>query len=371
MAKLSILQIIPALNSGGVERGVLDISQALINNNINSFVASSGGKLTKYLTATKHFCLPLASKNPLIMIINIIRLILLIKKYNIDIIHARSRAPAWSAYLASIYTGCKFVTTFHGVYNISSPLKRYYNSIMLKSQKIIAVSNFIKHHIIDNYSVDIDKIIVIHRGADLNYFDPSKVSEQRVNRLLTENRIDKTKSIIILPARLTRWKGHLFFLHALSRLKILNYQALIVGDHKLSSNYYHELLNLSKKLNLVNHLKFIDAITDMPALYNIANLVIVPSTRPEAFGRVVIEAQAMGKPVIATNLGGACETIIPEITGWLVKPDDHQQLADQITSLLTNSSINYLANSRVHIEKNFSNKLMIDKTIELYEYIAN
>ncbi len=370
--KINVLQVLPALVSGGVERGTIDIAAYLVKNNCNSYVASAGGGLLSALhhEGSTHFTLPLASKNPFTIYRNSLMLIDIINKYNIDIIHARSRAPAWSAYLAAKSTGIKLVTTLHGIYSVKNSLKKFYNSVMVKGDAVIAVSNFALQYIQDNYSIDLNKMNVIHRGVNLDYFDPEKVNEERIINIVRKAHIPMDKPIILLPGRITRWKGHVFLLEALRLLEEKSYFCLIVGDDSGHIAYRRELEALIVDFKLQNNVAIIAAVNDMPALYLLADVVLSTSTLPEAFGRVVTEAQAMGRLVIATNIGGACETIIEDKTGWLVPVKDRQSLAFAIKKALSTGSELRKKQTfflRQYIKNNFSLELMCDKTMKVYK----
>jgi glycosyltransferase involved in cell wall biosynthesis len=369
--KPGVLQVLPSLISGGVERGTIEIANHLVANNFRSYVASAGGVMLAgvYHGGSKHFLLPLASKNPITILKNAKSLCELIVDNEIDIIHARSRAPAWSAYFAAKMAKKKFITTFHGIYNINNFLKKYYNSIMTKGEKVIAVSNFTANHIIENYEINHDKIKIIHRGVNMDYFNPENVSQERVIQIANKLHVQVDRPIIILPGRLTRWKGHKFLLESLKLLTPGSFYCLIVGDDKAHNSYRKELENIIKTSNLSKDVAIIGNVTDMAALYMLADIIISASIEPEAFGRVVAEAQAMGRSVIATNIGGACETIIDGKTGWLVEPCDAEQLASTIKHVL-NVSLEERKNRantlRQHIIDNFSENAMCSKTLELY-----
>ena len=372
--EMSILQVLPALNTGGVERGTVDIAAALSRNGIPSFVASSGGKLVSRLShvKTKHFCIAsLKKKNIFTVILNAFRLARIIRANNIKIIHARSRIPAWSAYMAAKMTNCKFVTTFHGTYNIGFPkcLKRKYNSVMTKGIKVIAVSNFIKKHILDNYKVDSSKIKVIHRGVDLDIFGDEKVPGQRLVDTKKKLPIPDDRFIITMPGRVTPWKGHLIMLKALKNLKTKDVCCIIVGDITQKPRYYRELQQFIKEHKLEEKVVFTGDVRDMPAIYKLSDLIVAPSVEPEAFGRIPIEAQAMGKIVIASNIGGFTETIIDEKTGFLFKSGDTKALANLIERVIRIplKVKKKMSKDAVENAKKFSLDKMQDTTIQLYQ----
>jgi glycosyltransferase involved in cell wall biosynthesis len=369
-----ILQILPSLKSGGVERGTVEVVKALSEAGFEPIVVSSGGNMVNQVTAAGglHIQLPVASKNPFIMWRNIKKIIKLIHQYDVDIIHARSRAPAWSAYFACKKTGCHFVTTFHGVYSIGHSLKRLYNSVMVKGEKVIAISEYVKNHIQKNYKKDDNDIVVIHRGADLDQFDHDKVPKSRVIQKAELLKIDYDKQIILLPGRISNIKGHEFLLEALTKLPKSAYMCLFVGDINKHKSYLKVVNKKIKDLGLSENVRIIENQVDMPALYSLVDIVVSPSIWPEAFGRVAIEAQAMERLVVATNHGGTCETVIDEKTGWLVEPNDVEALADVLNKLLAISEAkrkSVTGAAKKHIKTNFSLATMTKKTLNVYREI--
>jgi glycosyltransferase involved in cell wall biosynthesis len=295
----------------------------------------------------------------------------IIRQYNVDIIHARSRAPAWSCYIAAKKTKKPFLTTFHGVYNISGSLKKYYNSIMTKGYIIIAVSNFIKKHIINSYNIPVNKITVIHRGVDSKYFDPDSLKEEQLSKFRDKYNVPSNTPVILLPCRMTAWKGHLYLISALSQIKHLNFYCIMVGDLSKHPNFVTMVKNKIKELKLQNKIQIFGNEQDIVSLYGIADIVLSTSIEPEAFGRTMIEAQAMKKLIIATNVGGSAETILDGVTGYLVKPNDANELADKISyclSILTSVEYTKITNSaRESVINNFSLDAMCLKTINIYE----
>ena len=340
---LKVLQVIPKLGYGGAETGCYDIAHYLTENNCKSFIVTSGGELLKFVDKkkVKIFKLPVHSKNPLLMLINALILIGIILINNISIVHARSRAPAWSCLLATKLTGRKFVTTFHGTYNFKNNLKKIYNSVMIRSDLIIAGSNFIFSHIKQNYSKylnDKKKLLVIFRGINIDYFDPSTKIESDEKKLLTKWDIEKDKKIILLPGRLTSWKGQEVFIEAVNLVNIeLGYEAfyaVILGSDQGRDLYKKKLIRLSEQYRLTNQVRFIDHCKDMALAYKVSDIVVSASTEPEAFGRVAVEAQSMQRPIIASNIGGSNETIIDEKTGFLYEAGDAKSLSKKILKLL-------------------------------------
>ncbi len=340
---LKVLQVIPKLGYGGAETGCFDIAHYLPENNCKSFILTSGGELLKFVDKkkVKVFRLPVNSKNPLLILINAIILIGIILINNISIVHARSRAPAWSCLLATKLTGRKFVTTFHGTYNFKNNLKKFYNSIMTRSDLIIAGSNFIFSHIKQNYSKylnDKKKLLVIFRGINVDYFDPTTKFESDEKKLLTKWNIEKDKKIILLPGRLTSWKGQEVFIEAVNLVNIeLGYEAfyaVILGSDQGRDLYKKKLIRLSEQYRLSKQVRFIDHCKDMALAYKVSDIVVSASTEPEAFGRVAVEAQSMETPIVASNIGGSNETIIDEKTGFLYEAGNAKSLSKKILKLL-------------------------------------
>ena len=303
-SNIKVLQVIPKLGYGGAETGCYDIAHYLPENNCKSFIVTSGGELLKYVDKkkVKLIRLPVHSKNPLLMILNSIILICIILIFNISIVHARSRAPAWSCLLATKITGRKFVTTFHGTYNFKGKFKKFYNSVMVRSNLIIAGSNFIFSHIKENYSEFIDikkKLLVIFRGINVDYFDPSTKLEIEEKKLLKKWDIKDNKKIILLPGRLTGWKGHELFLESINLVNIkLGYEAfyvVILGNDQGRNLYKKRLIELTEKYRMTKQVKFIDHCNDMALAYKVSDIIISASIEPEAFGRVAVEAQSMEK----------------------------------------------------------------------------
>lgn len=373
-----ILQIIPSLESGGVERGTIDIAKSLKKQDFYPMVISSGGVLTYDLREAKinHFELDVKSKNPLTIFLNIKKIIKIIDEYKVDLVHVRSRAPMWSAYYACKETKTKLISTIHGTYSInflfwkSFPIKKFYNAIMFKADAIIVVSNYIKNYLLRNYKENFaDLIEVIQRGVDLQYFNRDKVSKNRIIDLIKKWNLPEDKKMIIMPARFTSWKGHEFLIEALSKVKNDFFCVMVGSDHG-HKKYRKKIEQKIVKENLAGKIRIVGACRDMPATYQLAHFVVAPSVRPEAFGRVAIEAQASTKIIIATKIGGALETVIDEETGFLVEPFDSQALADTIDRVLEMSkeeTEKFGLAGRKNVEENFSNDLMCQKTIEVYK----
>jgi glycosyltransferase involved in cell wall biosynthesis len=343
-SNLKVLQVIPKLGYGGAETGCYDIAHYLPENDCGSFIVTSGGELLKFIDKkkVKIIKLPVHSKNPLIIFINFLALVAIILVKNISIVHARSRAPAWSCLLAAKITGRKFVTTFHGTYNFNNKIKKFYNSVMVRSDLIIAGSNFIFSHIKDNYTKYLNvkkKLLVIFRGINVDYFDPTTKLDSDEKKLLKKWHIEKDKKIILLPGRLTEWKGQEVFIEAINLVNIeLGYEAfyaVILGSDQGRDLYKKKLIRITEQHRLNNQVKFIDHCNDMALAYKVSDIVISASIEPEAFGRVAVEAQSMEKPIIASDIGGSNETIIDEKTGFLFESNNAKSLSKKILKVLS------------------------------------
>ncbi len=366
-----VLQVLPALVTGGVERGTIDVALALAAEGWRAVVASSGGPLVRELerAGIVHVTLPLATKNPLKMRKNVARLVEVVRDHDIDIVHARSRAPAWSARFAAQAAGCAFMTTFHGTYNAANPAKRMYNSVMARGERVIAISDFIGHHVVERYGADPDRVRVIARGIDLARFDPAAVSAERIIQLARSWRLEDGIPVIMLPGRLTDWKGQSVLIEAISRLKRHDLRCLLVGDHQGRTAYRRRLEEEIQRLNLRPVVHLVGPCNDMPAAYMLSDVVVNASTDPEAFGRVAAEAEAMGRPVIASDHGAARETVIDGATGWLVPPADAQALAEALRVALALDVPAREAMARramAHVRMNFGKDRMCEATLDVY-----
>lgn len=374
----TVMQILPAMGtSGGVERGTVEIASAVKQAGGRAIVVSAGGAREHDLqrVGAEHITMPVASKNPLTMYKNIARLVDLIRQENIDIVHARSRAPAWSAWYAAKRAGVPFVTTFHGTYSHGNPFKRFYNSVMTRGVRVIAISAFIAGHIRRYYGVQTERIKIIHRGVDLTKFNAANVTAQRVITLANEWRVTEGYPVIMLPGRLSRWKGQTVFIEAIAKLNRRDIRCLLVGGDQGRVDFRRELEALISQYNLGEVVRLVDNCRDMPAAYMLSDVVISASTDPEAFGRVAIEAQSLGRPIIATNHGGAKETVIENVTGWLVPPGDSDALAAAIEKAISLNETKRatLARKAVdNVRENFSTQSMCKKTLDVYdEVLAN
>jgi glycosyltransferase involved in cell wall biosynthesis len=377
--KLNVLQVIPKLGYGGAETGCYDIAHFLSENDCGSYLATSGGELLKFIKKdkVKLFRLPVHSKNPLLILFNTLVLAIYIILFKINIVHARSRAPAWSCYFASLLTRRAFVTTFHGTYNFQTNIKKFYNSVMLRAKLTIAGSNFIFSHINENYSEYLSKekkLRVIFRGINIDYYNSKNISVLKQEKLKQEWGLLSNKFTILLPGRLTYWKGQEKFIESLNILiedyNITNFQALILGSDQGRKVYSKKLINLVERYNLNKKIKFISHCKEMPLAYSLADVVVSASIEPEAFGRVSVEAQSMGKPIIASNIGGSKETIINKKTGFLYKYDDPRELAKSLNTViqLSPDELKFMGiEGRKNISKKFDVETMCQSNLKEYK----
>mgnify|MGYP001353645681 CR=1 FL=1 len=382
-SNLKVLQVIPKLGFGGAETGCYDIAHYLPENGCKSYIVTSGGNLLKYVDKKKVTVirLPVQSKNPILILFNAIVLIGIILLNNISIVHARSRAPAWSCLLATKITGRKFVTTFHGTYNFSSKIKKFYNSVMVRSHLIIAGSNFIFSHIKENYSKYINdkkKLLVIFRGINIDYYEPSTKLEKDEKKLLQNWEIKKDKKIILLPGRLTPWKGQELFIEAINLVNIeLGYEAfyaVILGSDQGRDLYKKKLSRLSEQYRMTKQLRFIEHCDDMALAYKVSDIVVSSSIEPEAFGRVAVEAQSMEKPIIASNIGGSNETVIDHKTGFLFESGSSKSLSNKILNVLNlnDTSLKSIGiEGRKNVTKKFNVEKMCFSTYSEYKRLIN
>ena len=376
--KINVLQVIPKLGYGGAETGCYDIAHYLAEQECGSFIATSGGELLKFVKKNKVgvFKIPVHSKNPVLMLLNVILLSFYILIKKINIVHARSRAPAWSCYFACLITSRIFVTTFHGTYNYKSKIKKFYNSVMLKSNLTIAGSNFIFGHINENYSEYLNKkrkLRVIFRGINVDYFSQKNISILKQEKLKNEWLLASNKFTILMPGRLTYWKGHEKFIEALNILiedyNITNFQAILLGSDQGRKVYTKKLYSLVERYSLTKKIKFISHCKEMPLAYSLADVVVSASIEPEAFGRVAIESQSMGKPIIASNIGGSKETVLNKKSGYLYKYDDPRDLAKNLNTViqLNQEELKLMGNEgRKNITKKFDVEVMCDSNLREY-----
>lgn len=372
-----VLQVLPELETGGVEVGTIEVASELKEHGIENFVASQGGRMVYNLERLKikHLTLPLKSKNPFTMWKNARKLEAFIRENGINIVHARSRAPAWSAYWAAKRAGVKFMTTFHGTYGLGPwGIKKAYNKIMTYGERIIAISNHIKNHMLQNYKVDEGKIRLIHRCADIERFSPEAVTTERMINKIKEYRIAEDKPVLLLPGRITRWKGQHLLIEALSKMKNTNYYCIIAGDSQGRQKYMDYLEKLVKKYHLEGKVGFFGRYSDVPALMMVSNVILSTAIEPEAFGRIAIEGQAMGKVVVASDIGGSLDTVIDGVTGKLFKSNDAQSLADALDwalELPMTEIKKISAAGMKNVREHFTKQIMCDKTIEVYKELVN
>lgn len=368
-----VLQVLPALAEGGAERGTVDLAGYLIGHGWRPLVASAGGAAQGELEAVGARCvrLPLHSKNPFTIRANIRRLQRVIRQHKVELVHARSRAPAWSAYYAARRCKVPFVTTFHGVYLGSEGLfKRRYNAIMARGERVIAISDYVAEHIRTRYAVPPERLRLIPRGVDTTEFDPAAVSEERRQHLIERWQIPPDTRVLMLPGRVVRRKGHTLLLRALERLPRRNFVCLMVGDIEGGSGYAGEVEGLIGAMDLREVVRMVGPCDDMPAALTLADVVVVPSTlAPEPFGRVAVEAQAMGKPVVVTDIGGLGETLMPAATGWLVPADDVDELARALRLALSmpgDARTRLARRARRFVLRNFTLEQMGRSTLAVY-----
>jgi len=378
-SNLKVLQVIPKLGFGGAETGCYDLAHYLSEQGCKSYIVTSGGELLKFIKKekVKVFKLPVHSKNPVLIIFNAIAISFIVLIFNIDIIHARSRAPAWSCLWSSFITRKKYVTTFHGTYNISSPLKFFYNSVMVRSKLIIAGSNFIFNHINKNYQKFLksnSKLLVIFRGINLDFYSKKNISEKSKNLLIKHWNLDVEKITILLPGRLTKWKGQELLIEALNIIiedyAKSNFQAIILGSNQGRNIYSKKLHGLVERYRLGTKIKFINHCKEMPLAYSVSDIVVSSSIEPEAFGRVAVEAQAMEKPIIASDIGGSKETILNEKSGFLYKAGDPRELAKVLNNVmeLDKEALYSIGNEgRKNVTKKFDVDKMCHTTLTEYK----
>jgi glycosyltransferase involved in cell wall biosynthesis len=369
-----VLQVLPSLVTGGVERSTVEITQAVAEADGVALVASAGGRMVGQVehAGGRHVTLPLDTKNPFAIWRNAAHLEALIREQHVAIVHARSRAPAWSAWLACRRTGAHFVTTHHGTYAENFPLKRHYNAVMARGEIVIAASRFIAELIIARHGVPPERIRVIPRGVDPARFDPRAVSPDRLARLSHAWRLPDGAPTVVLPGRLTAWKGHTVLIDALARLSRRDVVAVLVGSDQGRHRYAAALVRRAQALGIADRLRLVGECDDMPAALMLSDVVVHASTQAEAFGRVVIEAQAMARPVIATDLGGPVETVEHEVTGLRVPAGDPRALAEAIESVLAlppDARHALGAAARASVLRSYTVRAMQEATLDVYEAV--
>jgi glycosyltransferase involved in cell wall biosynthesis len=370
----AVLQVLPSLITGGVERGTIEITQAVAEAGWTALAASAGGRLVPSVERAggRHITLPLATKNPWTMWRNAAALARLIRAERVAIVHARSRAPAWSAWLACRRTGAHFVTTYHGAYGEELPFKRHYNAVMAKGEQVIAASRFIAELIVARHRVDPVRVRVIPRGVDRAVFDPDAVTAERTLRLAQSWRLPGGAPVVLLPGRLTSWKGQAVLIDALSRMQRRDAVVVLVGSEQGRARYTERLLRRAEAAGVADRVRLAGECDDMPAALMLADVVVHASTRPEAFGRVVIEAQAMGRPVVASDLGAPVETVRQDVTGWRVPPGNADALAAGIERALALSAEERSAlavRARSAVLRGYTVQAMQAATLEVYREV--
>jgi glycosyltransferase involved in cell wall biosynthesis len=376
--KIRLLQVIPRLDVGGAETSCKDIAKFIANQNYFSSILCSAGEQIKNIDQkkVKVFRFPVHSKSIFLIFFNIFVILFIVLFYKINIIHVRSRAPAWSCYFVSKLLSLPLITTFHGTYNFNNSLKKFYNSVMLRGNLVIAGSKFIFDHIKKNYNYT-KNIFLVPRGIDINYFSRKNSNIENANDIRMRWGVSSNSFLILLPGRLTFWKGQFLFLNTLLFLKqqnlLNNISAIILGDDQGRTEYREYLINFIREHRLADNVKIISHEYFMPSAYNACDLVLSASIEPEAFGRIVIEAQAMEKPILASNIGGSNETIVDGQTGWLFKSDDEKDLANLIIEI-SKKDKNFLtdlgAKGRANVINNHTVEQMCSKTLEIYKSLV-
>ncbi|MCB9963675.1 MAG: glycosyltransferase family 4 protein [Rhodospirillales bacterium] len=367
-----IMQVIPELGAGGAEQGCIDVAGVLVKSGARALVVSHGGHRVHELArcGAEHISLPVHSKNPFTILKNAKTLAKIIKAEQVDIVHARSRAPAWSCERACKKTAAHFITTCHAPYNFKGEWKRRYNSVMARGERVIAISHYVAEYLRTNYGVGEDRLRIIPRGIPLDKFHPKMLGPQKMVDLLKGWRIPEGARIILMPGRLTRWKGHHILIEAMTKVEDKEIYCVIIGADQGRTEYRRELETLIQEKNLGDRVRVVDHCDDMPTAYMMADIVVSASIDPEGFGRIPVEAQAMGCPVIATDHGGARETVIPGETGFLVPPGNVEELASALNHVLKMSQQDralMATRGMSNAAQNFSKELMLERTLDVYE----
>lgn len=367
----AVLQVLPSLDTGGVERGTVEMVEAIADAGGAALVASEGGRLVAAVERAggRHIRLPLAGKNPATIWRNADRLRRLIQTEGVGIVHARSRAPAWSALLAARRTGARFVTTYHGIYNEGVPGKRHYNAVMAKGERVITASRFVAALVAARHGVEPSRIRLIPRGVDPKLFDPGRVAGPRVAQLAAAWQVPEGTPVVMLPARLTRWKGAPVLIDAMARLARTDACCVLVGAAQGRERFVGQLQAQAQALGVAGRLRLAGHCDDMPAALALADVVVSASLEPEGFGRAVIEAQAMERPVIATDHGGAAETVEHGVTGWRVPPGDAGALAAALDGALSMQSADREAmgaRARDSVLAHYTTAAMQAATLDVY-----
>ena len=376
VAAPTIVQILPALVRGGVERGTLETAAAIQRHGGRAIVISEGGPMVRHLDriGAIHHELDVYSKNPLRWPKIRRKLKALLVSERVDLVHVRSRAPAWIALPAAATLGIATVSTVHNRFIARSAFKHRYNGKLLKTDHVIAISNYVKELITSQYFGIEDRLSVVHRGVDIDLFNPERVNQTRIINFVDNLAVPEDVPVIMLPARATEWKGHYILLQALAKIKDLPFICLMIGAGDGKPAFVKRLTRFGEALGLEGRFRLTPIVDDMPAALMVADVVVMPSITPEPFGRVALEAQAMGRPIVAFQHGGAVESILPGKTGWLAKPKDVSGLAEALVAALSLGprQRKLLANAaRRHIEQNFSTETMCYQTIKIYRRVLD
>lgn len=377
MARLKnpgILQVLPALNTGGVERGTCEIAQAIVEKGWRSYVASTGGKLAPQLedAGTLHLTVPTLKSHALIFY-SAWQLYKIIKKHKIDLVHVRSRAPAWACFYAAKWSKVPLVSTFHGAYGCQNSFKYHYNKVMTWGDKVIAPSQYIAQHIQQIYHVPPSKIDLIYRGVDLNQFNPAHVSKGQIQSIREQWQVKPHDRVFLLPGRFTAIKGHEDLIRAMAPLD-QKWKLILMGSWTGKERYLAHIQHLIAELKLADKVKIVPASATIQEAYAAADVVVCPSTKPESFGRTIAEAGAMARPIVTTNIGGGAEIVVPGKTGWLIPSQsikDLREVIDSILSLDQQKLIDMGLSAQKHVEKKFPLSLMQQKTLAVYEKILH
>jgi glycosyltransferase involved in cell wall biosynthesis len=378
-ADFSLLQVVPELETGGAEQTALDIAQAVVTQGGRAFVATRGGRMAARLEADggRLAQMPVQTKNPLVMLGNAARLVDLIRREKITLVHARSRAPAFSALWAAHVTGVPFVATYHGIYNAKSGLKRWYNAVMTKGDLVIANSDYTRDHVLAEHGVAADRVVSIPRGVDLVRFDPRKVTPARVQALrdFWELPGAESRTVFVLGGRITRLKGHLTIVEAAARMKAQgrsDFLILFVGDDQGRVDYRQEVESAIHAAGLDDNVRLVGHCDDMPAAYRLADFALLPSTQPESFGRTAVEPQAMGRPVLVADHGGARETVVEGETGWRLPPGNADAWARGLIAAMDTDPVRRRAMGEAGLnraKKLYSVEAMCEATLGVYARI--
>jgi len=376
----AILQIVPRLDAGGAERTTIDMAGALAHEGWRALVVCAGGRMMGELEAAggEWIAMDAASKSPITILANAIRIKRIIARENVKLVHARSRAPAWSALIAARMAGVPFVTTYHGIYSASNALKRWYNSVMVRGDAVIANSEWTAARIQREYRQAPKRVVVIPRGVDTHVFDPAGIAPDRITALHQQWKVQGGDVVVLLPGRLTRWKGQGVLIDALAQMKragtLDRIHAVLAGDAQGRDAYEAELRAAVATDGLTDSVCIPGHVSDMAAAYAAADIVVSASVEPEPFGRVPAEAGAMAKPVIATDHGGARETVLPGHSGVLTPPDDARALAtalEQMIALGDDGRRSMGAAGRTHILGRYTSERMCSATLALYREILS